>query len=347
MVERVLITGGAGFIGTNLAERVIKEGNHAVILDNLSRAGTEKNLEWLSQEYPSKFTFVKEDIRKKDVVEDLVKSVEGVYHLAAQVAMTTSVENPREDFDINVAGTINVLEAIRKKNPQAYLVFSSTNKVYGEMSEIKVIKKDKRYDYKDIDGINENQNLDFHGPYGCSKGAADQYVRDYGRTYNLNTTVFRMSAIYGPHQMGCEDQGWVAYLSASAMLNKPITIYGDGKQVRDVLHIEDLCDVYRKAAHYNSKEKNKIFNLGGGRANSMSILELIDILEKHFDRKINYNYSDWRVGDQKVYITDISRVSKALQWTPKVSKEKGVGKLIRWIEDNKKVLESTGLRYRR
>ncbi|MFH0831802.1 MAG: SDR family NAD(P)-dependent oxidoreductase [archaeon] len=347
MIEKVLITGGAGFIGINLAERVINEEKHAVILDNLSRAGTEKNIEWLKAEYKDKFTFLKADVRDANAVNNAVKDVEGVYHLAAQVAMTTSVDNPKEDFDINVLGTVNVLEAVRKNNPEAYVVFSSTNKVYGEMSDIKVIEENKRYCYRDTEGINENQNLDFHGPYGCSKGAADQYIRDYGRTFDINTTVFRMSAIYGPHQMGCEDQGWVAYLSASALLGKPITIYGDGKQVRDILYVSDLCDIYRKAAYHNPKGKNKIYNLGGGETNSLSILELVDLLEKRFNRKIDCSFSDWRIGDQKVYVTNISKLNKEFQWKPQISREEGVEKLIRWIESNREILENTGLRYRK
>jgi CDP-paratose 2-epimerase len=331
---KIIITGGCGFIGTNVALFHLKKKHKVVVIDNLSRRGTEVNLSLLKKYKNLKF--YKVDIRDKEKINKIFsqnKDVDIVYHLAAQVAVTTSVLDPYEDFEINALGTINVLEAVRKHTPKTFFIFSSTNKVYGSMENIKIEERNGKYLAADYpNGIDENFNLDFHSPYGCSKGAADQYVRDYSRIYGLDTVVFRQSCIYGPNQFGIEDQGWVAYFCIQAMFDKEITIYGDGKQVRDVLYIDDLIDAYWLSYKNRKKVKGEIFNIGGGPQNQVGILEFIEYLKKKLNKPIKYKFSNWRPGDQKYFVSDNSKLYKYLNWTPKTSMQDGVDKLINWIK---------------
>lgn len=334
---KILITGGAGFIGANVAKRFLDKGCNVFIFDNLSRRGTEWNLKWLQQNKNLKF--IKGDIRKyKEILEVFKKNKDFdiVFHFAAQVAVTTSVLNPRDDFDINALGTFNLLEAIRETKADPVILYSSTNKVYGGMTDIKIVKIKNRYIYKDYPkGISEERILDFHSPYGCSKGTADQYMIDYSRIYGLRTVVFRQSCIYGYRQFGIEDQGWVAWFTIAAMLNKQITIYGDGMQVRDILFIDDLINAYELAIKNIEKVKGQAFNIGGGPKNTLSLLELISFLEKFFNKKIPLKFSDWRPGDQPVFICNIDKARKLLKWQPKISPENGVKLLYEWVKNNK------------
>ncbi len=329
--EKVLITGGAGFIGCNTAERLIKDGYKVSILDNLSRNGVETNLEWLRT--VGQFTFIKGDIRNYPLLKKIFKEnkFSGVIHLAAQVAVTTSVKNPREDFEINGLGTLNLLEAVRESGQNPVFIYSSTNKVYGSLSQLKVKKLKARYALSEFpEGIPENFPLDFHSPYGCSKGTADQYVRDYGRIYGMNTVVLRQSCIYGPHQFGMEDQGWVAWFIIQALKGKTITIYGNGKQVRDLLYINDLVELYLKLLK-NFKRGAAVYNVGGGTKNTLSLLEFIRILEDLFGRKIAIKFSSSRPGDKKVFICDIRKIAREFNWFPGVSIHDGIKSLFKWL----------------
>ncbi len=334
---KVLITGGAGFIGINSAERFLKEGHEVIIFDNLSRKGAGKNLEWLEQR--AKFTFLKGDIRDFRQVKACFtdcKGIDVVLHMAAQVAVTLSVSDPREDFEINALGTFNICEGVRRFRPEAVLLNASTNKVYGAMDDLEVVEKEGKYRYKSLPrGIPEDRTLDFHSPYGCSKGAADQYVVDYARIYGLRTVDFRQSCIYGPRQFGVEDQGWVAHFTICSVLGSPITIYGDGKQTRDILWIGDLVDCYLKAIDKIGKAGGNAYNIGGGAGNVLSLLELISMLERSLDRKVRYGFDDWRPGDQKTFVCDIEKARKDLGWKPKVKVEEGVQALIDWVVQNK------------
>jgi len=334
---KILIIGGAGFIGSNTAARFLEKGHDVTVFDNISRRGTEWNLEWLKKNKNLKF--IKGDIRNYEEVYSVFKEEKGfdaVFHLAAQVAVTTSVINPREDFEINALGTFNVLEAIRENKADPAIVYSSTNKVYGGMTDIKIAEIDGRYAYEELEeGISEERILDFHSPYGCSKGAADQYMIDYARIYGMRAVVFRQSCIYGYRQFGIEDQGWVAWFTIAAMLGKDITIYGDGRQVRDVLFIDDLVDAYEAALSNIDKIKGQAFNIGGGPKNTMSLLELISFLEQFFGKKIPIKFSDWRPGDQPVFVCDISKAKRTFGWKPKTSPEKGVEMLYEWVKNNK------------
>ena len=332
----MLIIGGAGFIGVNAAQAFAGQGWRVTLFDNLSRAGAQSNLDWLRQRHNVAFT--KGDIRDREALERLFaeRRYEAVLHLAAQVAVTTSVANPREDFEINALGTLNVLEAARQHCPQASLLFASTNKVYGKLEELQVVERDGRYAYAEQDsGVSETQSLDFHSPYGCSKGAADQYVVDYSRIYGMNGTAFRQSCIYGPRQFGIEDQGWLAWFAIAALLDKKLTIYGDGKQVRDVLHVEDLIRAYALAIEQPQKSRGQAFNIGGGPGHTLSLLELIALLERQLGKTIAPAYGDWRAGDQKVYVSDISRLERSLGWSPQIGVEQGVGRLIGWVKENR------------
>lgn len=337
MESKILITGGCGFIGSNLANYLLQSQKHekVTVLDNLLRKGAQKNLDWLQQKYKNRLEFVYGDVRDYDLVRKTVKNKEIIYHLAAQVAVTTSVSNPREDFEINTLGTLNILEAARHSENNPIIIFASTNKVYGEMKDIPVEDTGNRYAFKNLpDGISEERCLDFHSPYGCSKGAADQYVRDYSRIYGLRTVVFRMSCIYGTRQFGNEDQGWVAHFVISAVLKRPITIYGDGKQVRDVLFVDDLINGYQLAIERIDSVKGEIFNIGGGPEQTLSLLELIDWLEKKTGRSIEYKFSAWRPGDQEVYISNITKAKKLLGWRPTITVSEGVERLYQWVVDN-------------
>jgi len=340
-MAQMLITGGAGFIGCNLADYFLKRGHEVTVFDNLSRKGTEKNLEWLKSNHKNGFKFIKNDIRNFDPLLNIVKDKNLIFHTAGQVAVTTSVENPREDFEINTLGTFNVLDAARKSNSNPIIIFTSTNKVYGNnVNKIPLIKKETRYEFADSkykNGIPEDfpTDADEHTPYGSSKYAADIYVRDFSTIYGLTTVTFRMSCIYGIRQFGNEDQGWVAHFIISSFFNKPTVIYGDGKQVRDVLFIDDLIRAFELACQNIEKTKGKVYNIGGGIKNTMSLLELLDLL-KNLGLKPKYTFDDWRPADQKVYISDVKKTIE-FGWKPKISPEEGVKKLLDWVMENKRL----------
>ncbi len=341
--KRILITGGAGFIGVNLASKLLEnKNNFVVVYDNLSRKGTENNLRWLLSKKYKDLKFIKGDVRDYKKLKETARGCREVYHLAAQVAVTKSVDDPIEDFKINAEGTLYTLEAVRKASPDAIFIFASTNKVYGELLHLKLKEGKTRYILTDKkNGINEAENLDFHSPYGNSKGVADQYVRDYHRIYGLKTVVFRQSCIYGEHQYGNEDQGWVAHFVIKSLLGNKINIYGDGKQVRDLLEVSDLIGAYLLAVRNIEKIRGEIYNIGGGPENTFSLLELIEFLKKILNIDIKYDFSDWRPGDQRIFISDNTRLKKELNWIPKVSKEQGVRKLIDWIGDNIDIIKKT------
>jgi CDP-paratose 2-epimerase len=339
-----MITGGAGFIGANTAHQLLEDGESVVVLDNLSRPGSEKNLAWLQANHPS-LEFVKADVRHADELTDALSAhapFDALIHLAAQVAVTTSVDNPRLDFDINALGTLNLLESVRTLGLDPALLFSSTNKVYGEMLDQVVVEEATRYRYADLEfGISETAPLDFHSPYGCSKGTADQYVHDYHRIFGLKTIVFRNSCIYGPRQFGIEDQGWLAWFIIAARLGRPISIYGDGKQVRDVLFVDDLIRAMRAAIADIDVTQGQVFNMGGGVENSLSIWrEFGPMLERLLGQSIDVVYQDWRPGDQKIYISDVRKAGETFGWSPSVGAEEGVGRLFEWVDDNAGLFES-------
>jgi CDP-paratose 2-epimerase len=335
---KFVVTGGAGFIGCNTVERLLRDGHEVVVIDNLSRKGTESNLTYLQRQ--GEFTFVRADLRDAEAVAAVFSQhtgIDTVIHLAGQVAVTTSVKDPREDFEINALGTFNVLEGVRLSGQKPLVIYSSTNKVYGGMEHIIIDELDDRYAYRDYPlGIPETELLDFHSPYGCSKGAADQYVRDYNRIYSIPTVVMRQSCIYGYRQFGVEDQGWVAWFVIAAVLGKDISIYGDGKQVRDVLFIEDLVEAYLAASNQRDIAAGKIYNVGGGPEFTMSVWrEFGPMIEEEIGRKIPVTYGDWRPGDQPCYISDIRKAKTELGWEPKVSVREGVGRLVKWVSENK------------
>ena len=337
MTERYLITGGAGFIGSNLADRYLSRGKRVVIFDDFSRAGTETNAAWLAARHGARLEVVRGDVRR-DLAElnALCAEADVVFHQAAQVAVTTSVIDPRADFEINALGTFNVVEAVRQSARRPILVYSSTNKVYGEMTDVAVVERNGRYAYAALDaGVPESRPLDFHSPYGCSKGAGDQYVLDYARIYGLRTVVSRQSCIYGPRQFGIEDQGWVAWFAIRAMQDLPITIYGNGKQVRDVLFVEDLLDAYDAAIAHIERTGGQAYNIGGGPANTLSLLELIAMLERRFGRPVKYGFDAPRPGDQLVYVSDIRKASRDFGWAPRVSAQAGVDRLVDWLLENR------------
>jgi CDP-paratose 2-epimerase len=342
MSRNYLVTGGAGFIGSNFVSRLLKRNENVTVFDNLSRAGAKLNLQWLRETYgESSFRLVQGDVRDAARIRDAAKDADAIVHLAAQVAVTTSVVDPREDFEINAMGTFNVLEAARVSGRNPAILYASTNKVYGGMEDVKVVEADTRYGYADYPyGISEEHPLDFHSPYGCSKGCGDQYVRDYHRIYGLPTVVFRQSCIYGPRQFGVEDQGWVAWFIIATQTGKPITIYGDGKQVRDVLFVEDLVDAYEAALGNLDKTAGQVYNIGGGPANILSIWnEFGPLLEKLLQHPIPTRWGDWRPGDQKVYVSDPRKIQTELGWMPKVGVEEGIRQLFEWVSTNRPAIE--------
>jgi CDP-paratose 2-epimerase len=337
MARNFLITGGAGFIGSNYVARLIRRGENVKVFDNLSRAGARLNLLWLNQEFGTDgFQMVAGDVRNAEEIQNAARDADVIVHLAGQVAVTTSVINPREDFEINAMGTFNVLEAARAGVRNPIVIYASTNKVYGGMEEMRVAEEETQYRYVDFPmGISETQPLDFHSPYGCSKGAGDQYVRDYQRIYDIPTIVFRQSCIYGPRQFGIEDQGWVAWFVIAAVTGKPVTIFGDGKQVRDVLFIEDLLDAYDSALNHIDHSAGCVFNVGGGPTKTLSIWkEFGPLLEKYCGGPISTSAGDWRPGDQRIYVSDIRKAAVELGWEPKVDPEEGVQRLFTWVRDN-------------
>jgi CDP-paratose 2-epimerase len=332
------ITGGAGFIGSNYVQRLLERGEKVTVYDNLSRAGAPRNLAWLKETFgESAFKLIVGDVRDAGLLAVSVREADVIVHLAAQVAVTTSVVKPREDFEINAIGTFNVLETARLNERKPVVIYTSTNKVYGEMEDVRLVEKATRWEYESLPfGAPETQPLDFHSPYGCSKGTGDQYVRDYARIYDLPTVVMRQSCIYGPRQFGVEDQGWVAWMVIAAATGRQITIYGDGKQIRDLLHVYDLLDAYDAAIQNKDRVRGKVFNLGGGPGNTMSIwTEFGPMLEKLLGKPIPVARGDWRPGDQKVFVADIRKAEKELGWKPKINVESGVKQLFDWVSANK------------
>jgi CDP-paratose 2-epimerase len=338
---RILITGGAGFIGCNLAARCIEAGHLVTIYDNLSRRGSQANLDWLHASFAHGFRFIQGDIRDYPATLAAAAGQEAIYHLAAQTAVTTSVTDPRPDFEINALGTFNALEAARHAGHDPVFIYSSTNKVYGGMEDVVVVERATRYEYRDLpNGVSEHQPLDFHSPYGCSKGAGDQYVRDYARIYGLRTVVMRQSCIYGTRQFGIEDQGWIAWFIIAAVTGKPITICGDGKQVRDILFVSDLLDAYQAAIDRIDATAGQVYNLGGGPENTLSVwVELGPMLEQLLGRKVNVDRGDWRPGDQRICIMDTRKAQRELVWRPQVSVAEGVRRLYEWVSQNKSLFQ--------
>ena len=339
----VLITGGAGFIGSNLAERLLAIPNTRVrIFDNLSRAGVSHNLRWLrSLPDADRLEVITGDVRDLRAVQRAVSNVSEIYHLAAQVAVTTSVTDPAHDFDVNAHGTFNVLEAARLSGHKPFVLFTSTNKVYGALSRIPVEVRGTQYRaaIPGFQGVNESEPLDFHSPYGCSKGTADQYVRDYARIYGLPTVVFRMSCIAGPHQFGNEDQGWVAHFLYSALAGRAITIYGDGYQVRDVLHVHDLIDAMRRAYDTLDRTRGQIFNLGGGIKRAISVVELLAAIERQTGRPPRRAFCEVRPGDQPLYISDTSKLEKMTGWRPRRSIADTLASIRQFWSDHHETIE--------
>ena len=334
MGKKYVVTGGAGFIGTNYVARLLKRNEDVTVFDNLSRRGVPVNLEWLQETHgKDSFKFIQGDVRDAAAVRSAVASADVIVHLAAQVAVTTSVENPREDFEINALGTLNVLEGARLGGRTPSMIYTSTNKVFGALEDLEIVEDARRYRFKNHPhGVSEEQPLDFHSPYGCSKGTGDQYVRDYARIYKFPTTVLRLSCIYGPHQFGIEDQGWVAWLAIAALSGKQISIYGDGKQVRDLLFIEDLMNLFDHVISNPQKAGGQIFNAGGGTENSIAVWsEFGPMLEKYLSRKIPVQYGAWRAGDQKVFIADSRKAQRVFGWQPKTNIEAGVKQLSEWV----------------
>lgn len=333
--KTVVITGGAGFIGANLANRLLQEGNHVIIYDNLSRAGSELNLRWLLDTFGKSIEIKVADVRDRESLAGVVKGADEVFHFAAQVAVTKSLTNPLEDFDINLRGTVNLLEILRTLDKPPSLLYTSTNKVYGNLGDVELKATSTRYEPIDNSllnyGVGSNHQLDFYSPYGCSKGGADQYVIDYARTFGIKATVFRMSCIYGLHQFGNEDQGWVAHFLISTLNNRMITIYGDGLQVRDILFVEDLVDAMILAQKQIDKTSEKAFAIGGGVSHTLSLLELMELISQIHGSKPPVTFAPWRPGDQKYYVSDISAFSEVSGWKPKIGVLEGVERLYRWI----------------
>jgi CDP-paratose 2-epimerase len=338
MTKQYLITGGAGFIGCNYVHRLLGRGEQVTVYDNLSRQGTEANVAWLREEHGAEsFRLIVSDVRDYDALAGAMRGVDVVVHLAGQTAVTTSVTDPRSDFEDNALGTFNALEAARHAGTHPVFLYSSTNKVYGGMEEMAVIEQETRYAYADLPfGVPETQPLDFHSPYGCSKGAGDQYVRDYARIYGLPTVVLRQSAIYGPRQMGVEDQGWVAWFIIAAVTGQSITIFGDGKQVRDMLFVDDLLNVYDAAVARIDVAAGQVYNVGGGPERVMSVwADFGSILEKLMGDSIPVSYDDWRPGDQRVVVCDIRKAMRELGWQPRVGVEEGIQRLYQWVVANR------------
>lgn len=330
------ITGGAGFIGCNTAKRLIAEGHDVIIFDNFSRRGSKINLEWLKTY--GKYSFIEGDIRSYCALKEALSqhgTIDAIVHLAAQVAVTTSVQDPREDFEINAMGTFNLLESIRELKLNPVIINASTNKVYGALERFPVKEEKKKYSFVHLPkGVDESIGLDFHSPYGCSKGCADQYMVDYSRIYGMKTVNFRQSCIYGYRQFGIEDQGWVAWFIIAALTGKPVTIYGNGKQVRDILFVDDLVNAYMLAVKNIKTVCGRTYNIGGGIENSISLLEFVEKIETFLGKKISYSFDDWRPGDQPIFISDITKVMTDLNWRPEKSVDAGVELLFKWVKDN-------------
>ncbi|SDN50966.1 CDP-paratose 2-epimerase [Desulfonauticus submarinus] len=337
---KYLITGGCGFLGSNIASEVLKRGGELYIFDNLYRIGSEQNLSWLKCQ--GDFYFIHGDVRSQGDVEKAIKEIkpEVIYHLAGQVAMTTSIANPRMDFEVNALGSFNLLNAVREYSPESIVIYSSTNKVYGDLEWVEYEETETRYVAKNFpNGFSESIPLDFHSPYGCSKGAADQYFLDFYRIYGIRTVVFRHSSMYGGRQFATYDQGWVGWFVQKAVeikqgkLKEPFTISGNGKQVRDLLYASDTVALYLKASEKIENIKGEAFNVGGGIVNSSSLLELFSFLEQTLDINMMYTKLPPRESDQKVFVADITKVKESIDWEPKVSKEDGISKMIEWVKE--------------
>lgn len=330
-----LITGGAGFVGSNLAHRLLGAGRRVRVLDNLSRPGVEQNLQWLRQQHGALLEFVRADVRDAAAVAQAMAGVQQVFHFAAQVAVTTSLEDPREDFAVNALGTLNVLEAARARPVPPAILMTSTNKVYGGLEDLALAVQGQRHLPVDAGtaarGIAEDRPLDFHSPYGCSKGTADQYVADYARSYGMTTLVFRMSCIYGPRQFGTEDQGWVAHFILRALRGERITLYGDGMQVRDILYVDDLVDAFLLAEQHAPRLKGRAFNMGGGPANAISLRDLLDRIERLHGRRPSVDFEGWRTGDQRYYVSDTSAFQCETGWQARVPADEGIALLFDWL----------------
>jgi CDP-paratose 2-epimerase len=334
----VLITGGAGFIGTNLADRLLSQGRRVLVYDNLSRPGVERNWRWLRQTHGSAVELEKGDIGDREALRQVVREAGQVYHFAAQVAVTTSLSDPVHDFEVNALGTLNLLEALREMEEAPPLLFTSTNKVYGDLGDLKLRLRGNCYEPEDAEirthGLNEERPLKFHSPYGCSKGAAGQYVLEYARTFGLCATVFHMSCIYGPHQFGNEDQGWVAHFLIRALEERAIRIYGDGKQVRDILFVEDLVEALMLAGENSEKLAGESFNMGGGPGNAVSLLEIIQLIGELQRKLPEIQFDDWRSADQQYYVSDLRKFSQATGWKPRTGVRKGLQQLYDWLLDS-------------
>jgi CDP-paratose 2-epimerase len=342
-MRKIIITGGVGFIGCHAAAHFQKAGARVIVVDNLSRRGAEANLAWLRAQGIDEF--VPADVTDADAMHALLArhaDADAVLHLAGQVAVTTSVVNPRADFAANALGTFNVLEAVRlAASGRPAVLYSSTNKVYGHLGHVRVIRRNGRYAYADRPhGASEAEPLDFHSPYGCSKGAGDQYVLDYARIYGMKTVSFRQSCIYGTRQFGVEDQGWVAWFCIAALTGRPLTIYGDGRQVRDVLWIDDLIACYERALKRIDTVRGQAFNIGGGPGHTLSLLELVERLEQRLSRRLEPAFADWRPGDQRVFVADIRKAERLLGWSPKVAVAEGLGRLLAWLEEHRALVDS-------
>jgi len=337
---KYLITGGCGFLGSNIAGQILKKGEELLIFDNLYRSGSEQNLNWLRSQWQCQFTHG--DIRNTNDVERAIKEFKPdvIFHLAGQVAMTTSIANPRLDFEINALGTLNILESVRKHCPDSAIVYSSTNKVYGDLEQFRYQELEKRYFCPDYpQGFDESVPINFHSPYGCSKGTGDQYMLDYARIFHLKTVVFRHSSIYGDRQFSTYDQGWIGWFCQKALEAKtnpnaePFTISGNGKQVRDVLYASDAIACYLATVERIDSIKGEVFNIGGGVDNSLSLLELFDILEDLTGVKLNYKQLPFRESDQRIFIADIGKAVSKLQWQPRISSRQGVSKMLEWLRE--------------
>ncbi|GAB1472241.1 GDP-mannose 4,6-dehydratase [Chloroflexota bacterium] len=336
--KHYLVTGGAGFIGSNYVQRLLTRGEKVSIYDNYARAGAPRNVDWLKSQFgDDAFSLIVGDVRSADHLAEAAKDADIIVHLAGQVAVTTSVLNPRDDFEANALGTFNALEAARASGRDPIFIYASTNKVYGGMDDVALKEDATRWLYADLEhGCAETQPLDFHSPYGVSKGTGDQYTRDYARIYGLRSVVFRQSCIYGPRQFGIEDQGWLAWMIIAAVTGKRITVYGDGKQVRDVLHVHDLLNAYDAAIENIETAKGQVYNMGGGTRNVMAIwAEFGPILEKLLGKKIEVSRADWRPGDQKVFYADFRKAQRELGWEPKIGLEEGIGLLFNWVKENR------------
>jgi CDP-paratose 2-epimerase len=335
VTPRILVTGGCGFIGSNIADTLARRGDQVLVLDSLARPGSEENANWLRKRHASAVVIERADVTNADAVRALVAEASAVLHLAGQVAVTTSIDDPRRDFDINARGTLNVLEAVRTTGRPIPVLFASTNKVYGKLlGDEEIIHTGERYQPRDAAlalGIDERAPLDFYSPYGCSKGTADQYVRDYARVFGMRTAVLRMSCIYGPRQFGTEDQGWIAHFLIRALRGEPITIYGDGCQVRDALFVEDAVAAWLAVLDNIDAVSGRIFNLGGGPANTISLRELIAMIGALRGEAPQIAYDAWRPGDQPWYVSDIRALTNALGWEPRVNFREGLARLEHWL----------------